>query len=72
MSVPREIFLLGLVFGMCLSANFAAQVWGGCSGFSLKPNSPCAVVLAAINCTASMIMLYFAYAILTSGGGGGF
>lgn len=70
MSVPKEIFLLGLVFGMCLSANFAAATWGGCSGFSLEPSSPCAVVLAAVNCTASMVMLYLTYAVLSSGGGG--
>lgn len=72
MSVPKEIFLIGLVFGMCLSANFAAQTWGRCSGFTLEPRNPCAVVLAAINCTASMVLLYLTYAVVSSGGGGGF
>lgn len=64
--------MVGLVFGMCLSANFAAREWGGCSGeITLQPSSPCEVFMAALNCTLSMIMVYFAYQLLTSGQNGG-
>lgn len=73
MSVPREIFMMGCVFGMCLSANFAAQQYGGCSdvGFSLHPSNPCSVVMAAVNCTTCMALLYMGYQLMSSGGSGG-
>lgn len=68
----RQIFMIGLVFGFCLSANFAAREWGGCSGqITIQPGSPCEVAMAAVNCTLSLVMVYFAYQLLTSGGNGG-
>ena len=69
----QQIFMMGLVFGMCLSANFAARQWGGCDGvpLTLDPGNPCEVVMAAVNCTLCMVMLYFMYRIISSGANSG-
>ena len=69
----KQIFMIGLVFGMCLSANYAAREFGGCGGeITLRPSDPCSVVMAAVNCTLCMVMLYFAYQLLSGGGNSGF
>lgn len=67
----RTILIIGFVFGMCMSANLAASMYGGCEGFTMRPNNPCEVVLAAANCTFSMVLLYLAYQLISSAGGGG-
>lgn len=68
----QTIFIIGFVFGMCLSANYAASEYGGCHGFSLQPHNPCQVVLAAVNCTFMMALLYLTYKLISSSGGGGY
>lgn len=66
----QSILTIGFVFGLCLSANFAASTFGGCEGFSMRPHNPCAVVLSAANCTFGMALLYLVYQLISSTGGG--
>ena len=70
----RQIFMMGLVFGLCLSANLVARQMGGCGNtrVTLNPSSPCEVVMAAVNCTLCMVMVYFAYQLLSSSSDGGY
>lgn len=67
--VPRQICVIGCVFGLCMSANYATAQFGGCSGFSMQPRNLCTVVSAAINCTASLALAYLMFQLFNSGGG---
>lgn len=67
------VMITGMIFGMCLSANVAGRMYGGCDGFTMRPQTPCQAVLAGINCTAIMAILFMVVrtvASLNSGGGG--
>lgn len=62
----KSVLLIGFVFGLCMSANAAASMYAGCSGFTLQPGSPCAAVLAAVNCMFSLLLAFMTYKLISS------
>lgn len=70
--IPRSALMIGLLFGLCASANVAASMFAGCSrGFDFRPSDPCGAVMAGVNCTFCIAIVWSIYQMVNSSGGGG-